>query len=169
MNTTSIKPLIERYFEGDTSLAEEALLREYFDSQHIDPELEPYSELFRYMTTQRDGRIESEDFDERTISRISRRPLSKLYNIQWFAAAAAACAFIMLGVFFLNQNSENNESGEVIAEKYATKDPEIAYKQAVETLGYVSGKLNESIEPAKELSIIYEYQTKFFNISKVAL
>ena len=44
--------LLERYFNGETTLQEESSLREYFNRQVIDPEFQKYSSLFNYFSKQ---------------------------------------------------------------------------------------------------------------------
>ncbi|MCP9236900.1 hypothetical protein [Lewinella sp. JB7] len=53
MNHQRARALIERYFAGETSLAEERELRAYFGSDHVDPELRKYVPLFGYWKRER--------------------------------------------------------------------------------------------------------------------
>ncbi len=46
--------LIERYFAGETTLAEEGALRDYFRSGNTAPELDAYAPLFRYWELERE-------------------------------------------------------------------------------------------------------------------
>ncbi|WP_116127716.1 hypothetical protein [Lewinella sp. IMCC34183] len=48
MNHQRVTELIERYFDGTTTLKEEADLKAYFLREDIDPALEVYAPLFRY-------------------------------------------------------------------------------------------------------------------------
>jgi len=51
--TGKMKMLLEKYFEGDTSLWEEQELRDYFSSKTVDKELVAYAPLFQYFKTER--------------------------------------------------------------------------------------------------------------------
>ena len=42
METTKIKDLLQKYFEGQTTQQEEKLIESYFRSGNIDPELQEY-------------------------------------------------------------------------------------------------------------------------------
>ncbi|MBB4079655.1 hypothetical protein GGR28_002280 [Lewinella aquimaris] len=53
MNHQLAKELMQRYFAGETSLAEEKELRTYFQSENVDPTLQPYIPLFRYWEVER--------------------------------------------------------------------------------------------------------------------
>jgi len=56
-NTKDIQKLLEKYFESDSTLLEETILRKYFsDKDSVSPELESYSSLFNYIS---DGKQKS--------------------------------------------------------------------------------------------------------------
>jgi hypothetical protein len=74
-----------------------------------------------------------------------------------------------MGVFIFSGSTQQMPDDQLIVKKYSTKDPELAYQQTKEALGLVSEKLNKGMEQMKEISVFYEYQTKLFNKSKVAL
>jgi hypothetical protein len=82
--TVEIKMLLDKYFEGDTSLWEEQSLRDYFSSQTIDKELSEYAPLFQYFKTERAEKSKSNHFSRRNIMIRS-------------LIGAAACVLIALG------------------------------------------------------------------------
>ncbi|MCH2082455.1 MAG: hypothetical protein MK226_08695 [Saprospiraceae bacterium] len=48
MDYKHIETLVDKYFEGETSLQEETQLKDYFTKEHIHPSLEMYQGLFQY-------------------------------------------------------------------------------------------------------------------------
>lgn len=50
MNTEKIEQLLEKYFDGETSLEEEALLRNYFQNRDIPEHLQSYRDQFGFIT-----------------------------------------------------------------------------------------------------------------------
>ncbi len=50
MDYNKIEILIEKYFQGETSLAEERELRSYFSSPNVAPHLEQYKAMFGYFS-----------------------------------------------------------------------------------------------------------------------
>ncbi len=50
MELNKIAKLLEHYFEGATSSAEENELRNYFSSTNVAPHLEQYKPLFDYIS-----------------------------------------------------------------------------------------------------------------------
>lgn len=53
MTVIEVKQLIEKYFEGDTTLQEEALLADYFAGNNIADELKQYQPLFKFFATEK--------------------------------------------------------------------------------------------------------------------
>ncbi|MFA5849061.1 MAG: hypothetical protein WC833_04200 [Bacteroidales bacterium] len=53
INIESIRTLLDRYFNGETTLQEEETLRNYFSRSDIDPEFKQYSPLFNYFSQEK--------------------------------------------------------------------------------------------------------------------
>ena len=53
MELVKIDYLVEKYFQGETSIAEEKELRSYFSSLDVAPHLEQYKAVFGYFTKQK--------------------------------------------------------------------------------------------------------------------
>ena len=86
--TGKMKMLLEKYFEGDTSLWEEQELRDYFSSKTVDKELIAYAPLFQYFKTER--------APKRNVS-------NRFYNRNLMLRSligTAACVALLLGFFF---------------------------------------------------------------------
>jgi hypothetical protein len=79
-----IKGLLDKYFEGNTSLQEEQDLRNYFSSKTVDKDLSKYAPLFQYFKTERTGERKYHSFYGRNIM------LRSLIG-------AAACVLLVLG------------------------------------------------------------------------
>jgi hypothetical protein len=90
--TVEIKILLEKYFEGETSLWEEQQLRDYFSSQTIDAELVEYAPLFQYFKTERAEKSRPNPFRRRHIF------IQSLIG-------AAACVLLLLG-FILSPSNQ---------------------------------------------------------------
>ncbi len=53
MNQHNIKILLEKYFEGETNLQEEAQLTQYFQQENILEDLSAYSPIFKFYQHQK--------------------------------------------------------------------------------------------------------------------
>ena len=77
MTNERITELVERYFAGETTRAEETALRDYFHRGPVAPDLEAYAPLFRYWR------------EQAAISAPARRRLPLRRVLLAFAAALA--------------------------------------------------------------------------------
>lgn len=94
---------MERYFNCETSLQEEQILRSFFQQEDIPAELLPYRDLFRYEEQQVTTEELGDDFDARILS-IVEQPVVKAKRIPFisyvhpfFKAAAAVAIFLTVG------------------------------------------------------------------------
>jgi uncharacterized membrane protein YukC len=85
-----IESLIEKYFEGLTSLKEEQSLRDYFQQETIAQELEIYRPMFQFFSSEQ-GAV------HRVPTVVHRVPIT-LYR--WIGIAVAACLILMIGLKF---------------------------------------------------------------------
>lgn len=99
MTDSRARELLERYFEGESSLEEEEQLRTYFSSQQVAGDLECYSELFRHFAGQRKAFIEVPETKEKPGSHIRKIRFVSLKGIGIGATATLAAALTAVAVF----------------------------------------------------------------------
>ena len=103
MDYKYIEQLLERYWEGETTLQEETILRTFFsqpDSQEIPENLRKYQDLFR-CELQKEEPL-GEDFDVRILEQIGEAPVAKTVSLKdrlmpLFKAAAIVAIVLTLG------------------------------------------------------------------------
>ena len=103
MDYKYIEQLLERYWEGETTLQEESILRTFFsqpDSQEIPENLRKYQDLFR-CELQKEEPL-GEDFDVRILEEIGEAPVAKTVSLKdrlmpLFKAAAIVAIVLTLG------------------------------------------------------------------------
>ena len=91
MELKQVHELIERYFEGETSLKEEMALEAYFSKANIDHSLAQYAPYFKTILQQRNERS-SKNFMPNYASKFSR----------WKVVSAIAASFVV-GFFVFQQ------------------------------------------------------------------
>jgi len=126
MELDKIERLLERYDEGETTLAEEKILREYFLVENVPEHLKSYQLMFSFSSLQAD---KSFDKEPTVISRKSRYAWTSI----------AAILIVALGLFFFHNPSGNlneNDLGTI-------SDEELALQKTKETLNMVSQFMNE--------------------------
>ena len=58
MELKLVEQLLEKYFQGATTIAEEKQLKAYFSSNDVAPHLAKYQSLFGYFETQKETQFE---------------------------------------------------------------------------------------------------------------
>lgn len=139
METTKIKALLQKYFDGETTPAEEKLLEEYFTSEAVDSSLQEYIPFFdgilELAGNNRDRALESDIMD--FILESETKEKSKYRWLWQTVTGVAASVIIVLGGFLYYQQQKTFDD--------TFKNPDEAYAYAVKTLGYVSNKYNKGL------------------------
>ena len=138
MELNKVELLIEKYFQGETSIAEEKELKSYFSSLSVAQHLEQYRSLFVYFTHESELKFTPEV------------PLqSKKRNLAWMKIAVSVAVLLCGGTYVYFDNK-------VVKEDLGTYDnPEVALKETQKALAMISNHVNRGIE-----SVIYvqEYE-----------
>lgn len=160
MDIEVIKQLLEKYYEGSTSLSEETLLREFFSSKNVPEELRDEKEIFNFYRPALEIPEPSEDFEKRIISAIDsevndqNRILTRR-RIALFSGIAAGLLILTATYFFLF-----NSSG--LRDTYT--DPEIAYSETIKILYNVSARMNNATMRLQPLGKLDEVTGKSLNL-----
>ena len=100
MDYRYIEQLMERYWEGETTLQEEAILRTFFSQPDIPENLRKFQPLF-ICELQKEEPL-GEDFDARILEQIGEAPVAKVVSLKnrlmpLFKAAAIVAIVLTLG------------------------------------------------------------------------
>lgn len=87
MDYKHIPALLERYFEGNTTLEEEAQLRAYFQQEDIPAALAPYRPLFQYFAEAKEYGLPA-NFDQKVMEQLPKPSIHRLRSTWWVRAAA---------------------------------------------------------------------------------
>jgi hypothetical protein len=152
MDTMKIKTLLEKYFDGMTSLEEEEFLLGYFAGEGLADELVPYRDYFRLLQTGREPLASDGGFDEKLMELLVEPkslsvPKPAVRLLPRIAAAAVIALLIGTSALFLVKNYRDNN-------RDTFTDPQLAYQEARRTLLYVSQNLNKGIEPLQNVNKI---------------
>lgn len=138
MALNNIEQVLEKYFEGETSIAEEKTLREYFNSENVAPHLEPHKSLFTYyLHAQKDK-----------LNKATHLPSKN--NFKTIGIGVAASLFLIIGIItFWDKPSEKQE------DLGSFEDPEIAFIETQKALAMLSKNVNVGIQ---SMEYINEYE-----------
>jgi len=155
------KNLIEKYFQGETTLEEEARLREYFNQNEAEEFLKPYQPLFQFFEHEKEQTLGSE-FDQKLMAQIeSPAKVVPIRNWRRTTLSIAAVAVVLIAAFMLlKPNEPKPHQGATIIE---INDPDMAYEETVEALRFLSSKLNKGKQKTEREVAKANTISKYFN------
>jgi len=140
MNYQYIEQLLERYWECQTTLEEEQILRSFFRQQDVPDSLKSYADYFSYEEESRYERL-SEEFDERILAMTSEELTVKAKTISLssrlaplFKAAAVVAVVLTIGNV-TERALQSNTGGDVttgIKDTYTKKEDITATIQVID-------------------------------------
>lgn len=137
-SASNIRTLLESYFDGDTSLAQERELRNYFTSGEVATEFEEYTQLFSAF-----AKAQQEILPQPVKAPMKIR--SNNSPLHWMSGVAAAVV-ITAGVYLsMNQQDTLTSSYE---------NEELAILKTKQALGMMSQMLSES---TTQLEVVQEF------------
>ncbi|TDE07755.1 hypothetical protein [Flavobacterium sandaracinum] len=148
MELYKVETVLERYFEGETSIAEERELQDYFATQQVAPHLEKYAALFNHFAVAKEQQFEQEMplFEiQKEESGIKKR------NLGWLSIAASVVVLMGIGTYVFYHSEPVNNSKDL----GTYDDPEVAFKETQKALSLLSKNVNVGIESVK---YVEEYQ-----------
>lgn len=129
MELAQIEQLLNKYLEGNTSIAEERELKAYFSSNNVASHLQPYKLMFGYFKNQEE------------VQYTKTLPLQprKRNNVKWIGVAASFVVLFGTALFYMNSNGTNEDLG-------TYDDPEIAFRETQKALELLSENVNYGVE-----------------------
>lgn len=143
MEWSEVDSLLEKYFNGETSLNEEQQLRDYFSTQVPAPHLQQYQSLFGYF-----DQAKLEECPKQLLIFENVKPVRN--RMLWWSAAASVVVLVGWSTFaFLQTNAtEQSDLG-------TYEDPKVAFEATQKALSMLSSQVNVGIE---SVQYIEEYQ-----------
>lgn len=153
MAYNNIEALLEKYWEGETSLAEEQTLRDYFNSGNVDPKFAEVAPMFQFFKATEGNKL-PDDFEAKLIAKLETeqektsttflvKPKQEAKHLRLFTriASVAALLAIAIGVGLFTMQPKGLEK-EQLAWEDTYEDPEKAYEETIAALKLISEKLN---------------------------
>jgi hypothetical protein len=166
MKEYNIDELLNKYFEGETSLEEEYSLKEYFNQSRIPEKYEKYSGHFKFLLSESQNRLEDSDvIADYKIERIKINRNNLIFKIGYTITAVAAVAAILIMAYTQYSSLPDKSLKLDFLSQDTYKDPELAYAETKKTLLYVSEKLNDGMEPLEKLS---EFDKSLNELEKIS-
>ena len=148
MNFKEIEALLEKFYEGKTSLSEERQLRDFFTGKAVPPYLSFHADLFRYYEEAAKKELHDSELESRFLAAIEEPRAIPMYPGRkqfLFLMGIAAAILLLAGLVFTFRND-----GFLRSTKKST-EREIAYQQTKKALAMLSANFNTGLDQAQEL------------------
>ena len=147
MELDRIEKLVEKYFEAETSIAEEKELKNYFASSDVAQHLEQYKPLFGYAV-----QAKQEQFRATLPLNTNKRK-----SVVWLSVAASVV--VLLGVSLFTYNQYNQKQQQDLG---TIDDPEEAFRVTQKALAMISEHVNTGIGSMQYLNEYEQSKNKIF-------
>jgi hypothetical protein len=145
-----IDSILEKYWEGETDLKEEALLQAYFNSGQVTEEHKTFAPLFGFFKEQAEV-----VYEPSKVETPEKESNVRSINIKKILYAAAAVSVLVLGSVFVFKNLQSEAEQNKYTNIQEIEDPEEALRVTKEALALVSKKFRKSQESVtKNMGVI---------------
>ncbi len=150
----SIKELLDRYWNCETSLEEEKILREWFLQEDIPAEFRKYRSVFLLQNNEREVKADPA-LSQKILNaakediRQTQKPILRFYP--FIRVAASVLIVISAGIGFYTHYQQEKFLEEQFSETYT--NPEDALKETRAALGKISASLSKAQDAIDELEL----------------
>jgi hypothetical protein len=150
-NLNSIEALLEKYYRGETSTAEEGMLREFFAAGDVPEHLVADAKIFGFFRMQQEGGLpgDLQNRLEGMIDEKTERSISAFSKWRYYWISGAAAVILLLMALFLDSQIKKRPSLQATGDTF--ENPYLAYAEAKRVLYFVSDKMNTGRKPLQNL------------------
>ena len=153
MEFKELEILLERYFDGKTTLAEEQQIKEFFkNSAELPQKMKETKAMFEFFQNEKEKQA---DFE---FSPIKRKDKAKIRKLYYQVSAIAASILILISIFTYTDNLEEQKVYAYINGKPIMNE-QVAEMEAKRALMLVSSNFNQGAENLKHLSSFNRAET----------
>jgi hypothetical protein len=154
MEYNKIRELLEKYWEGETSLEEEEMLRSFYAAEHNDlpADLLEAQPLFRYFTAEANLELPELPAISTVIAQL---PPVKPWE-HWMKSAAVFLIAIGLGYAGRQYQEKQHRMEVVFAQRDTYEDPQQAFAATQKALRLLAKNLNKGTSQVQKLSYFNE-------------
>lgn len=155
MDSDKINELLQKYWQAETSLEEERLLREFFASEPIPEGLSETASLFQYFAIEKRITLKDDSFDKNIRHQI--KPKGKIISIAQMARIAAGLLVVVAATFFIREEVRKAYPDEP-EDTYS--DPQMAFEETKKALMMISNSFGKVQKQASKINVFNEAQEK---------
>lgn len=148
-----MEQLLQKYWEGLTTIEEEKKLIDYFNSQEVAPEFEIYKSFFRGLNHKDEVGVKFDAFAK--VNQLKATSFS--FRSKKLLAAASIALIAALGTAYMNNSAKSNLG--------SFDNPEEAFNATVNALKLVGTQMNKGKNNLKHFKQIELKQKQVFSLA----
>jgi hypothetical protein len=149
MELDKIENILEKYFQGETSIAEENQLKDYFSSSNVAQHLEQYKPIFGYFS-----QVKQQKSTQEIPLKTNKR------KVAWLSIAASVVVLLGIGTYYFA--GEKTTPVVTQSELGTYDDPEEALAATQKALALLSNNVNVGIESVQYIGEYEQSKNKIF-------
>lgn len=162
MDSKEIGQLLEKYWNCETSLEDEQILRSYFSGPNVHDQLKDAADLFRFFESERKRSLE-ENFDHdmmRSVKKTERttKVISMVRWVQVARIAAGVLVMVAAGYFVRNEIMKSKDQVQALEDTFT--DPKDALEETKKALMMISRSFGKAKEGAGKINLFNEAEQK---------
>lgn len=158
----TINELLDKYFQGQTSIAEENELKEYFGSDKVSEEHKPYETMFSNFLQESQITNPSKPVLHYEPAHIIRKNKLRI----WIASASGIAATVLVALWLFGTQTPKDDyaviNGKVI------ENEQVVQKLAQARLSKVNRMLARNLEPLKSIERVHENLEPIRKVSNIS-
>jgi hypothetical protein len=155
MDSRKIDELLNRYWECETTLEEEKLLREYFEGSQIPQQHKEAAALFRYFSQNKKKSITDDGFDKLVLQAANKKNSRVIQLVTNTMRIAAGVAVLMIAIYFVRKELHKADP---IAVEDTYNDPKLAFEETKKALMMISKGFTQAENETKKINLFNEAQ-----------
>lgn len=167
MDYKKIDELLDKYWECQTSLDEEAILKEYFNSNNVNEKHSSVASLFQYYVDEKKQTTLDAGFDEKVLTslnsiggfNVKKEPVRQTKIIKFFGdvlKVAAVGLILITAGYFIKEEVEKEDAQPLLTDTF--EDPQKAFEETKKALQLISNNFNKGRKQAKKVATFSEAQ-----------
>lgn len=157
MDSKHIEQLLEKYWECETSLEEEKILRDFFNQAEVPDSLKESAVLFRYFEHQRQHKLNDAAFDTSLKTKLNPAQ-GKMRSLYMSSLRIAAGISVVVASFWLVRTQLRDSTPQEVADTY--DDPKKAFEETKKALQMISKNFGKAEKAASNINMINEATDK---------
>ena len=160
MQTDELKYLIEKFFNGETSVDEERQLKAYFSGGNIPGKFQEVKDYFAALQQEKEPEL-GEDFDKNFFEKLEENSPKIKAGKRWLYSVVSAAAIILLLIWFGTKIFGTKE-------EYGTiDDPVLAFNETRKALDMASVEMSKGLTPTEQtVKTVDENLQKVYQLGK---